>query len=245
MVFVIGMVIHHVENHTDTCLMQGLHHLLKLADTAQRVIRIGAIATLWHVIVHWIIAPVILWFVKTGLIHRAIVITGQDMHIGDAQLLQVVDGPRFGEGQELTRMLRRWLVDREVTVVHLINNQVLWQAMLHSVTLPPLRVGVAQIHHHAFLAIHTHRLGKDARRCFSVDHKLIGLSLVVSLGRDGPDAVRTKSHGQAVLIEHHHATGIGRCKETEDSLVGRVSHLVEAKGFLTGFTSREYHCHHA
>ena len=76
---VIGMVVHHIEDDTDTRLVECLHHLLELTDAHLRPIRIGGVATLGHIIVHRVVAPVILVVAEACLIHRAIVITGQDM----------------------------------------------------------------------------------------------------------------------------------------------------------------------
>ena len=57
---VVGMVIHHVENHTDTRIVERLYHLFKLTDTHLWIVRIGGIASLGHVVVHGIVTPVIL-----------------------------------------------------------------------------------------------------------------------------------------------------------------------------------------
>jgi hypothetical protein len=59
--------------------MQRIHHLLELADSTVWVVWIGGIATLWHIIVYRVVAPVILIVTETCLIDRAIVIAGQDM----------------------------------------------------------------------------------------------------------------------------------------------------------------------
>ena len=80
MVNVKGMVIHHIENDTDASLMECLYHLFELTDAYSRIIGIGAVATLRNIVVHRVIAPVILIILQTGLIDRAIVVTGQDMH---------------------------------------------------------------------------------------------------------------------------------------------------------------------
>ena len=77
---VVGMVVDHIEDDGDASLVKSLHHLLELTNTARGIIWIGRIATLWHVVVHRIIAPVVLWGIKAGLIHRAIIIAGQDMN---------------------------------------------------------------------------------------------------------------------------------------------------------------------
>ena len=218
MLDVIGMVIHHVENHTNACLVKGVYHLLELTDAAQGVIGVSAIASLRHVIIHRVVTPVILRFVETGLINRAVIIAGQDMDIGDTQVLEVLNGPRLCQRQVLARIFCFRLVDREVTMVHLIDNNILRQTTHGLIVLPPFWISIVQINHHTFLTIDTHGLGKDARRSLSVDYKLIGLSLLITLGYDSPDTVAPQFHRQAVLSQYHHTTGIGGSKETEGCL---------------------------
>ena len=103
---VVGMVVHHVEDDSDASLMEGLHHLLELADAADGVVGVGGVTALRHVVVHRIVAPVELWRVQTCLVDGAVVVTGQDMDGVDTQFLQVGDGPGLGESEELARMLR-------------------------------------------------------------------------------------------------------------------------------------------
>ena len=47
------------------------------------------------------------------------------MHGIDTQFLQVLDGPGFGQGHELTFVLGLRTVHREITVVHLLDHDVL------------------------------------------------------------------------------------------------------------------------
>ncbi len=99
---VVGMVIHHVENHADACLVEGLHHLLELADAAERIVGVGAVAALGHVIVHGIVAPVVLVVLEPRLVDRTIVVAGQDMNGIHAQFFQVANSLRLGQRQELS-----------------------------------------------------------------------------------------------------------------------------------------------
>ena len=66
---VVGMVIHHVENNGNAFLVEGLHHLLELLDAGNRIVGVGAIATLRHIVVHRVVTPVILVVSETGLIN--------------------------------------------------------------------------------------------------------------------------------------------------------------------------------
>ena len=79
MLDVVGVIIHHVENHTDASLVQRLYHLLELADAYLRFVRIGGIATLGHVVVHGVVTPIIFVVSEACLIYRTIVVTGQNV----------------------------------------------------------------------------------------------------------------------------------------------------------------------
>ena len=73
------MVIDHIENDTDARLVECLHHLLELPDARGGRIRVSGIAALRHVIVQWVVAPVVLRLVQFGLVNRGIVERGQDV----------------------------------------------------------------------------------------------------------------------------------------------------------------------
>ena len=159
-----GVVIHHVEDDLDACLVQRLHHLLKLADARFGFVGIGRVAALGHVIVHGIIAPVVLWLIEAGLIDRRIVKRRQDVHCIHAQGLQVVDGARLGQGQEFALVLdAAGLIDGEVTMVHLVDDQVLGSDVRPLVSAPALRVGINHIDDGAAMAVNAHCCGPDSR----------------------------------------------------------------------------------
>ena len=153
----------------------------------------------------------------------------------DAQLLQVVDGPWLGQRHELALVLGLGTVDGEVTVVHLIDHDVLPGTQHMLVTLPPCGIGIVHIDHHALLSIDSHSLGKDTRRSHTVDHELVGLPFLVALGGSGPDGVTVQGHRQRVIVQHHLALGIGRSKQFEHRLAGRVCHLVEMEPSILGW----------
>ena len=201
---VVGVVVDHVEDDADADAVEGLHHLLELADTAKRIRGVGTVRALGDIIVHGIVAPVVLRLVQTRLVDGAEVVARQDMDGVDTQLLQVVDGPRLRQRQELTGMLRIGTGDGEVAVVHLVDDEVGRRSHRRTaVALPPFRVAVLHVDDDTFLAVHRHCLGKDARRGLTVNHELIGLALVVARGRDSPDAVGTERHRQAVGAQPH------------------------------------------
>ena len=67
--YVVGMVIYHVENHANAGLVESLHHLLEFAYAARGVIGIGAIGAFGHIIVHRVVAPVVSIVLQTCLIY--------------------------------------------------------------------------------------------------------------------------------------------------------------------------------
>ena len=69
-----SMIINHVEYHTDTCFVKGLHHLLEFLDSHIGLIRIGGIRTVRYIIVLRIIAPIVLCLVRFTFVHRCIIV---------------------------------------------------------------------------------------------------------------------------------------------------------------------------
>ena len=93
---VVGVVVNHIENNANACLMQCLNHLFELANAHFGAIRIGAVRTLGHVIVQRIVTPIILRLIQTRFIYRGKVERRQNMHGINTQLAQVADGLFFG-----------------------------------------------------------------------------------------------------------------------------------------------------
>ena len=75
----------------------------------------------------------------------------------------MLDSPRFGECQELALMLCIVAGNGEVTVVHLVDDQV-GRRLHHGplVTAPLVGVSLIQDYDGATFAVNTHGLGKDA-----------------------------------------------------------------------------------
>ena len=67
------MIIHYVEYHPDASLVQRHNHLFELTDARFRAGGIGGIRTLGHVIVEWVVTPVILCLGRLRLIHGGVV----------------------------------------------------------------------------------------------------------------------------------------------------------------------------
>ena len=85
---VIHMVVNHVQDDSQAVLVQGVNHLLHLPDPGEAIKGIGRVGTLRHIEVHRVIAPVV-FLSRVRFIHRAIVKHGQQVNVGDAQLLDV------------------------------------------------------------------------------------------------------------------------------------------------------------
>ena len=69
MIDVVCVVVNHIEDDTDASFVQGLYHLFELADAADRVVRVRAVGSFGHVVVHRVIAPVVLVVLQACLIH--------------------------------------------------------------------------------------------------------------------------------------------------------------------------------
>ena len=100
-----GVVVHHVKDDLDVGIVERLDHLLELADAYFRLVGVGGVAALGHIVVHRVIAPVVLRLVEARLIDRGVVKRRQDVHRVHAQRLQVLDGARFGQGKEFSLVL--------------------------------------------------------------------------------------------------------------------------------------------
>ena len=153
----IGVVVHHVHNHPHTVFVEGLDHLLALPDADRPIRRVGGVAALGHVVVHGVVAPVELAVIPV-LVHRAEVVDGQKLDMGDPQPLQMLhaEGKAAlrilpGKGLEPAPILLRHAAVRiigEVLHVKLIND-VLRGQRRRGVPVKALRVGAGQIHRHA------------------------------------------------------------------------------------------------
>ena len=81
----------------------------------------------------------------------------------DAQLSEVLDGPRFGERQELAGMAGVRTGDGEVAVVHLVDDEVGRRFHHRShVAGPSFRIGFGRVDDGSPLAVDPHGLGKHA-----------------------------------------------------------------------------------
>ena len=235
---VVGVIVDHVEDDADACLVEGLHHLLELTDASRRGVGVGGVAALRHVVVHGVVAPVVLVVGKARLVHRAVVVAGQDVDGIHAKTPEVVDGPRLSEGKELARVGCIGSGDGEVAMVKLIDDMVGWR--LHdgpAVALPPFGIGGCHVDDGATLAIDADGLGEHAGALALADVEGIEASHQVAL-HGGDPAVRLvrEPHGyglnslaaKARFIDTHlDLLGIAGGKEAEGGGLRRIGHLIE------------------
>ncbi len=164
-----GMVVHHVHHHADPGLVQALHHLLELVHAHRAVIGVGGVAALGDVVVLRVVAPVELRRVR-ALVHGGVVVDRLEVDVRDPEILQVVQADRLargvrkarlGEGEVLAGIARAGDRVGEVAHVHLPDHGVGVGAQfaLELRGAEALRIGRAEVDHHAALAVHAGRAG--------------------------------------------------------------------------------------
>ena len=246
---VVGVVVNHVENDSNAGLVEGLHHLLELTDAADGVVGVGGIAPFGHVVVHGVVAPVILRLVKLRLVHRAIVVTRQDVDGIDTQLRQVLDSPRLRQGEELAGKLGILAGNGEVAVVHLVDDEVGWRldnGML--VAAPVVGECLFLVDDGTALAVDTNGLGKHAWRLAISCVEGIEAAHQVTLDSSRPDVSlafhANGLHGlptQSVLVDAHlHRLGGRGGKKLERRLMRRILHFVEVEILCYGNLGHEH-----
>ncbi len=162
------------------------------------------------------------------------------MHSVYTKTLEMVYSPRLGEREELAWISGAATGDGEVTMVHLIDDEV--GRRLHHralVVLPSLGIRFRHVEHQGIRAIHSDSLGEDAIRALAVHNELVGMEFEVFLHRGGPDAVLPQFHphflrlgngiGIACCIILHIDLCICWCKEFEGCSLWCVCCLVEAE----------------
>ena len=168
------MVIHHIQNNTDTCFVQSLHHLLEFPDTNIRFVGVGRIRAVRHIVVLRIISPIILVLVQPCLINGGIVIRRKEMYMCHSQFFQMVNAgcqlvgtyrSLFCQCQELSFMLNtRRRVDGHITMVHFIKNHIGRRGQCRTFIICP-SFGVRGFHvdDGGTLSIHPYSFGIDTR----------------------------------------------------------------------------------
>ena len=163
------MIIHDIHNHPDARPMQRHYHLFKLADAHIGFIRVGGIRTFGNIIILRIISPVILRLVELGLIDRREIERRQQMYMSYPQFFQMVDTSFlsqismctvFCQSQKLSTILdTRYRIDRKVTMVHFINNDIGETLQRRTgILFPPLWIGFFHVDNGSTVAVHTYSL---------------------------------------------------------------------------------------
>ena len=79
MFYIESMVINHVKYHADSSLMKCLNHLFELTNAHFWTIGVSRITTFWHVIILWIIAPIVRRIRKLCFVNRSKIKHGQQV----------------------------------------------------------------------------------------------------------------------------------------------------------------------
>ena len=92
---IVDVVVHHIHDDADVVLVQALDHLLHFGDAGARVARIGGVRAFRHVVVLRVVAPVLraigVVAQVAGLVDGTVVVHRHDLHVGDAQRLEIVE----------------------------------------------------------------------------------------------------------------------------------------------------------
>ena len=195
------MVIHGIENHSDASLVKCHHHLLELLDTGSRSIRVGTVAAFRHIIVLRIVTPVELRLVELGFIYGCIIEYRLEMDGIDAEVLEIFDSLRFGEGEILALIFQtRCRRNGEITHVKLVDNEVGWRldGRAH-ILVPSHRVGIIQINDSTTVSVDTYCLSKCTRSFTLTDIEGIELTLQVALHGSSPSLIAHLLHLQRLV----------------------------------------------
>ena len=210
---IIDMVVDHIQNDTDSGLMEAHDHLLELLHPDLAVVGIGGVAALRDVVVDGIVAPVEARL-RVRLIHRGIVIAGQKMDVGDAQILDVVqtrgDAVRIGgagleQAQELAGLGDAGAgIGAQVPDMELVDDRIgdLAGGVGDFVILPAHGVRGIQIEDHGPLAVDAGGPGVGIAGLpnFALNLHAVGVVGAVQIALHGghPGAVDIRHHGKAL-----------------------------------------------
>ena len=160
------VIINHIHYHTYACLVTSHHHLLEFVDSDGRVVWIGAITSIWHIVVQGVVAPVVLMLFECGLIDRSIVITRHNMNMCDAQFLQMIDAGNtgiFGQRKIFAQILQSTgRIGSEVTPMHFVNDSIGNALQLRTcVIFPTGRIGLLHVYDSSSMTVYADSFGKD------------------------------------------------------------------------------------
>ena len=119
----------------------------------------------------------------------------------DAEVLEIFDSLRFGEGEILALIFQaRCRRNGEITHVELVDNEVGWRldGRTH-ILVPSHRVGIIEIYDGATVSVDAYRLGKGSRSFALTDIKGIELTLQVALHGSLPSFIAHLLHLQRLV----------------------------------------------
>ena len=158
------------------------------------------------------------------------------MYSVDTQLLQIVNSLFLSQSKVFTLVHQaRWGVNREITMMQLIDDKVCRTLSWHTtVGLPACRVSLLHIDNGTTSTITAYGLGKDTR-CFAMsDIKGIELTFEVSLHSSSPCVIATLRKFN-LLVGFSTSSWLIKAKrwfvgsvKSEGCFVRRICHLVKA-----------------
>ena len=269
------MIINNIKYDTHSRLVERLNHLLELLDTGHRVERIGRVRTLYSIIVERIIAPVVLVVLKMFFINRNEVSGREKLDICHAELLKMINtcckSIRIPCSllckSEIFSLIADTgsLMNRKITVMHLVDNDVRRFDFGTLILSPTLRIGLVPIYDSTSPSIHSYRLGCYAgslRKPLSVFLDLESIERTIEVLSDHclPKSVLSKLHvhcHEGILIGSRlvklELSGLShRSPDSELSLVTFIYTLLkrclrDSKPLICSLARNEgdcYHCRH-
>ena len=268
---IVDVVVHHIHDHANVVLVQSLDHLLHFGDARGGVGWIGGIRAFRHVVVLRIVAPVLRTLRVVAqiadLINGTVVVHRHDLHVADAQLLEIVKTGggavrRLRSGFHNTQILAPLVggdsgirVDGEVADVHFGDGGVSGLAEFRHAVACGAHVFAGE--HHGTFAVGDRsgrvRVGGDVHRAVR-EGELVGVGRAASkvLHQGAPHTLVFRGHVDGLVDFGIHIVGLvgdklnlggGWSPHLESGLRARVSgaQIVAVIGVLLVEGIRTHH----
>ena len=79
------MIVHHIHYNPEPVFVKGCNHLFQFIYSCCTIKRIGTVTALRHIVVEWIVAPVVLRFFGLTFINRVVIKKGEEVNMGNTQ----------------------------------------------------------------------------------------------------------------------------------------------------------------